>query len=127
MNMRSIILLTLCFLPLHVSAQFPDWRPDLRFELEGTSKMSALAWLGGWSSAIYEATHAGDLSLNVPDCGYLISKEIVEILNSQFEGKTISAEQASAYIWPQLKKRLAESSYTQLHPTADVPAEYGVR
>lgn len=123
MKMRSIVLLTLCFLPLHVSAQCPDWRPDLRFELEGTSKMSVLAWLGGWSSAIYEATHAGDLSLNVPDCGYLISKEIVEILNSQFEGRTISAEQASAYIWPQLKKRLSESSNQQLELTTGALVE----
>lgn len=121
--MRSIVLLTLCFFPLHLSAQCPDWKPDLRFELDGASEMNTLAWLGGWSSAVYEATHAGDLSLNVPDCGYLISKEIVEILNSQFEGKAVSAEQASAYIWPRLKKRLAESPNQQLQPTADAPAE----
>jgi|SRR5690606_7316477 len=121
--MRSIALLTLCLFPLHLSAQCPDWKPDIRFELDGASEINTLAWLGGWSSAVYEATHAGDLSLNVPDCGYLISKEIVEILNSQFEGEAVSAEQASAYIWPRLKKRLAESPNQQLQPTADAPAE----
>lgn len=82
--------------------------------------MHALAWLGGWSSAVSEASRAGDLAFNIPECGYLISKEIVEILNAKFEGQAVSAERASEYMWPRLKKRL-ESPNKKLHPTVNIP------
>tara|TARA_R100000750_G_C2307445_1_gene81166 strand:+ start:399 stop:731 length:333 start_codon:yes stop_codon:yes gene_type:complete len=107
--MKTVTLILLCLLPLKVLAQCPVWKPDIRFEIDGASEMITLAWLGGWSSAVYEASNAGDLSLEVPECGYLISKQAVEILNAEFEGKTISAEKASAYIWPRLKRALSES------------------
>ena len=38
--MRSIALLTLCLFPLHLSAQCPDWKPDIRFELDGLEELA---------------------------------------------------------------------------------------
>lgn len=113
--MRILTVLLAFALPTSALGECPTWKPDIRFDLQGANDMSTLAWLGGWSSAIGAITRAGDLHYDVPDCGYLISKEIVVILNEKFEGKTVSAEIASTVIWPQLKSRFIASPIASDH------------
>ena len=108
MNMRLVALVVIFLFPLQALAECPVWKPDIKFELDGADEMQVLAWLGGWASAVYQASTSGDLPVKVPECGYLISKMAVGILNAKFGGKTVSAERASAYMWPRLKKQLSE-------------------
>jgi len=120
-NMKSVVSVVLLVFSGTIWAECPPWKPDIKFELEGTDELNTLAWLGGWAFAVTEATKAGDLNFAVPECGYLISRELVGILNEKHEGETISAEDAAAYIWPKLKMRLSKSSSLSEHPSADSP------
>lgn len=123
MKMNRVALALVLLLPAALWAECPAWKPEMKFKLDGADELQTLAWLGGWSSAVNEAANSGDLELYVPECGYLISKEIVEILNMKYAGENVSAEQASTYFWPLLKKALSGSPNKKLQPNADAPAE----
>ena len=106
--MRITIIFLLTALPVLSFAQCEAWKPTFKFKIEDASHRETMAWLGGWSAAIETiGANSKELKICTPECGYLISKEMVDILNSKFEGRTISAETAAAEIWPKLKVRLA--------------------
>jgi hypothetical protein len=105
--MRIAIAILLAVLPFSSFAQCESWTADIRFKIEGANYRETLSWIGGWSAAIDSINaNSKELSICTPECAYLISKEIVDILNIKFEGQTISAEIAAAEIWPVLKTRL---------------------
>ena len=76
------------------------WNPVLKFSLEGGPYKETLIWLSGFSYALsgqFAGLQAGQL---LGECRFtgasFSSKELVEILNSRYEGQTITSEQATA-------------------------------
>lgn len=103
--MQKLIAILLAVMPLNLYANCETVTMQYHFEIEGADFTHAAAWIGGWSAAII-ASSKGDTNICVPECGVLVTKEIVDILNKKFAGQTISAETASAAIWPELKRHL---------------------
>ena len=104
--MYKLIAILLAVMPLNLFAKCETVTMQYHFEIEGADFTHAAAWIGGWSAAII-ASGKGAPNICIPECGVLVTKEIVDILNEKFSGQTISAETASAAIWPELQRRLA--------------------
>jgi len=71
-----------------------SWGPDLiKFSLEGGPKMETMVWLSGFS---YSATAFHHRCGSLEKSKYIQSKYLIEILNEEYAGKTITSEQATA-------------------------------
>ena len=103
--MQKLIAILLIVAPLKLFAQCDSVTMQYRFNIEGVDFTHAAAWVGGWSHAVI-AFGQGSQNICIPECGSLVTKTIVDILNEKFSGQTISAEKATATIWPELRKRL---------------------
>lgn len=82
------------------AAQGKAWTPQVKFKLENSNYTETLLWISGFSYALTETAkqskESGYLNLYcLPSDGNIGSKELLEILNKQYQGKTISAEIAS--------------------------------
>lgn len=108
-NMRNSIILFFIALTTSsfASTQCEPWTITLEFKMQGAGYTDTVAWIGGWASAVININgNNSELGVCTPECGYYVSKAIVDLLNEKFKGQTISAETASAAIWPALKTRL---------------------
>ncbi len=86
------------------------WTPEVKFNLEGSSYIETLVWISGFSYALTDSSKAikaqGKSGVYcAPPNGYIGSKELLEILNSQFEGKRITSEVASAALLVGVRRR----------------------
>jgi hypothetical protein len=104
MKLFSAVVLLLISSVSH--AQCPAWKPDLQFTIEGADEVQTLAWLSGWTFSLAKISEEEHLDVHIPSCDYLISQEIISILNAKFSGEVVSAETAADAIWPDLKYRL---------------------
>jgi hypothetical protein len=104
--MKRQFLVFILAIPSIVFANCGSVTMKYEFEIEGVSFREAGAWVGGWSAAII-SSGKDNPNICIPPCVTLVTKAIVDILNEKFSGQTISAETASAAIWPELRKRLA--------------------
>jgi len=103
MKRLSLFLAVVCF--ASVAHATPEvWTPKAEFSLEGNTLKETMLWVSGWSYALTEvgksSSHSGQKPLFcLPPEGYIGSREMFQILNTQFKGKRITSEQAAAALW----------------------------
>jgi hypothetical protein len=103
--MCKLAALLFLLAPMSLFAKCDTVSMQYKFQIEGADFTHAAAWVGGWSHAVI-ASGKDVPNVCIPECESLVAKVIVDILNEKFAGQTISAETASAAIWPELKHRL---------------------
>ena len=81
-----------------------SFKPEIKFQLEDTSFRETMAWTSGWSYAI--TSYIKDAKLNgektkicLCEGDVVSNKVILEALNSEFSGETITADQAQPVVW----------------------------
>ena len=76
------------------NASADAWGPDLiKFSLEGGPKYETMLWISGFS---YAATAMHQRHGCISKSAYIESKYLIEKLNMEYAGKTITSEQATA-------------------------------
>jgi len=103
--MYRLIAIILIAVPPNLFAKCDTIAMQYKFQIEGADFTHTAAWIGGWSHAIVTSGKENQ-NICIPECASVVTKAIVDILNEKFSGQTISAETASAAIWPELKKHL---------------------
>lgn len=93
-----------------LSATSEPWYPEVKFKLETSSYMDTLHWISGFSYALTETSRDSKKTgirgaFCAPTNGYIGSKELLEILNEKYAGKTISSEVASSTLLQGVKLR----------------------
>ena len=88
--------------------KWKSFEPKVKFQLEDASFKETMAWTSGWSYAltayIQDAERNGDKTTLCLCSGDVVSnKVILDALNSEFSGKTITADQAKPVVWQAIK------------------------
>jgi hypothetical protein len=106
LKLLVIALLMLTVLPA-CSSQGKVWTPQVKFKLEDSNYTETLIWISGFSYAINEiAKQSGSSNVYcLPSSRYIDSKELLEILNQRYQGKTISTEVASSTLLTGVRER----------------------
>jgi len=88
-----------------------SWVPEVEFNLGNSSFTETLHWVSGWSYAItaqIKSQKASDASVRICSCNDAVSsKFILDALNTEFSGKSITADQASDFIWQAVQKHFS--------------------
>jgi len=86
-----------------------SWVPEVKFKLGDSSFNETLHWISGWSYAVtaqINSQRASDVTVRICACNDTVSsKFLLGVLNSGFSGKSITADQASDFIWQAVQKR----------------------
>ena len=96
--------------PVAIASDSPDelcpsgsWNPKVEFQLEERSYKETLIWLSGWSHALTAMGRSEAKSESpqycLPECGMIMSKPLLDFLNSVFKGQTITSDQATEALW----------------------------
>jgi hypothetical protein len=86
------------------------WSPEVKFSLESSNHIETLVWISGFSYALpYTSRVTREQGKSgiycAPSSGHIGSKELLEILNGQFEGKRITSEMASTALLIGVRRR----------------------
>ena len=108
MRTLAFALVITCAFPIAHAGEV--WTPEVRFKLESGSYTETLLWVSGFSYALSETAkasrNAGVRGLYcAPSDGSIGSREILEILNGRFPGKTITSEMAATVIVAEVRTR----------------------
>jgi len=112
--MRFFVVFVVFLSSVNVSAaqnciEPESWSPEVKFKLGDSSFNETLHWVSGWSYAItaqIKSQEASDATVKI--CSFndtVSSKFIIDALNAEFSGKSITADQASDFIWQAVQKR----------------------
>jgi hypothetical protein len=86
-----------------------SWVPVVEFELDDSDFEQTLAWVSGWSYALTavaaeQASRGQERWFCPTDRGFVESRVMLTILNDQFKGRRVTANQAAAALWQGIRK-----------------------